>query len=141
MVPFGDSRDDPTLTGDALSGVPATKRFFSGGDTTVRGFERGRLGPIDVNGDPTGGEGLFILNEELRFPIFRSLQGVVFYDAGNVFRTLDQYSLTDLRHVAGLGLRVATPIGPFRVEYGAILDPKDTDTSRGEFFFSIGQAF
>ena len=104
--------------------------------------------PVEDNCDPTfqdcdpiGGEGLFILNEELRFPIFRKLQGVVFYDAGNVFRTLGDYSLGDLRHVAGAGLRVATPIGPFRVEYGAILDREEGDRSRGEFFFSIGQAF
>jgi outer membrane protein assembly factor BamA len=141
--PFGRSERDPTLTGDLFSGVPPSERFFAGGDTTVRGFRRDRLGPIDpdpAKDDPIGGEGIFLINEELRFPIFKNLQGVVFYDAGNVFQNLDDYDLTDLRHVAGLGLRLATPIGPFRVEYGAILD-REPDEPRGEFFLSIGQAF
>jgi outer membrane protein assembly factor BamA len=140
-VPFGRSEDDPASTGDPQSGMPPTRRFFAGGDTTIRGFELNRVGPLDAAGDPIGGEGLFILNEELRFPIFRRLQGVVFYDAGNVFHTLDEYALRDLRHVIGAGLRFATPIGPFRLEYGRILDPEPDDVSRGEFFISIGQAF
>jgi outer membrane translocation and assembly module TamA len=119
--------------------VPPSERFFAGGDTTLRGFERDRVGP-HVDGDPVGGEGLFVFNEELRFPIFRMLGGVVFYDAGNVYRTLGDYDVSDLRHVAGFGLRLATPIGPFRVEYGAILD-REPDEPQGELFFSIGQAF
>ncbi|HKB07712.1 MAG TPA: translocation/assembly module TamB domain-containing protein [Candidatus Polarisedimenticolia bacterium] len=142
-VPFGVSKAGSPLTcteGDIQdSGVPPSERFFAGGDTTVRGFERFRLGDT-CNGDPLGGEGLFILNEELRFPIHSSIGGVVFYDGGNVYRTLDDYALSDLRHVAGAGLRLQTPIGPFRVEYGAILNRKPGE-DRGQFFFSIGQAF
>jgi outer membrane protein assembly complex protein YaeT len=137
---FGRSRREPTLTGDSESGVPPTERFFTGGDTTLRGFERDRVGPIDAEGDPIGGEGLFLLNEELRFPIYRKLRGVLFYDVGNVFRTLGEYSLKDLRHVAGCGLRLTTPIGPFRLEYGAILD-REPGEARGQLFLSIGQAF
>ncbi|MBI1951611.1 MAG: translocation/assembly module TamB domain-containing protein [Acidobacteria bacterium] len=138
-VPFGRSRDDPASTGDALSGVPPSERFFAGGDTTVRGFARDRLGP-EVDGDPVGGEGLFVFNQELRFPIYKMLGAVVFYDAGNVYRILEDYDVGDLRHVAGLGLRLSTPIGPFRVEYGALLD-REPGEPRGELFFSIGQAF
>ncbi|HYS78217.1 MAG TPA: BamA/TamA family outer membrane protein, partial [Candidatus Dormibacteraeota bacterium] len=111
-----------------------------GGDTTVRGFARDHLGPLDASGDPIGGEGLFIVNEELRFPIVGSLGGVLFVDAGNVYRTLDEFDVTRLRRVAGAGLRLATPIGPFRLEYGALLDRKP-DEARGQVFFSIGQAF
>jgi outer membrane protein assembly factor BamA len=70
-VPFGRSKDDPALTGDPKSGMPPTRRFYAGGDTTIRGFKFNRVGPLDRFGDPIGGEGLFILNEELRYPIFR----------------------------------------------------------------------
>jgi len=145
-VPYGGSKTGSTLTCDedpltpiVDSGVPPSERFFAGGDTTVRGFRRDRLGD-SCNGDPLGGEGLFILNEELRFPIFNVLGGVLFYDAGNIYRTLEAYDLSDLRQVAGAGLRLATPIGPFRLEYGAILDRRPGEP-HGEFFFSIGQAF
>jgi len=142
-VPFGVSKTGPSLTcaeGTIVdSGVPPSERFFAGGDTTLRGFARDRVGAT-CNGDPLGGEGLFILNEELRFPILHALGGVLFYDAGNVYRLLDDYDIGDLRQVAGAGLRFATPIGPFRLEYGALLDRKEGEP-RGELFFSIGQAF
>ena len=137
---FGRSRRHPTLTGDIDSGVPPSERFFVGGDTTLRGFKRDQVGPLGGNSDPIGGEGLFLINEELRFPIYRKLRGVIFYDAGNVFRTLGEYSLGDLRQVAGGGFRLTTPIGPFRLEYGAILD-RQPGEGRGQFFLSIGQAF
>jgi outer membrane protein assembly factor BamA len=141
----GRFQADPALTSDR-SGLLLSERFFAGGDTSVRGFRRDRLGPREevagtLQGSPLGGEGVFLFNQELRFPIYRFLQGIVFYDAGNVYNTLEDFDLSNLRHVAGAGLRIATPIGPFRLEYGAILDREPTDESRGEFFISIGQAF
>ncbi len=139
-VTLGASHRDPSSTGDMVSGLPPSERFFAGGDTTLRGFRRDRVGPLDDTGDPIGGEGVFVLNEELRFPIYRSFQGAVFYDAGNVYRTARDYSLRHLRQVLGAGLRIATPIGPFRFEYGSVIDPRP-DESRGQFIISIGQAF
>ncbi len=121
--------------------IPISERFFAGGDTTIRGFAYNTVGPEDPNtGNPLGGQGLFILNTELRMPIYSLLKGVVFYDTGNVFATPSDYDLTDLRQVGGLGLRIDTPVGPFRVEYGWKLDRKPGE-SPGQFFFSIGQAF
>jgi outer membrane protein assembly factor BamA len=139
-VTFGLSRSDPASTGDTESGVPQTERFFAGGDTTLRGFRLDLAGPLDANGDPLGGEGLFLLNEELRFPIWSHFQGVIFADVGNVYRTLSDYTLRDLRECAGAGLRLMTPIGPFRMEYGALLDRRPGEDP-GQFFISIGQAF
>ncbi|HEV8198550.1 MAG TPA: translocation/assembly module TamB domain-containing protein [Candidatus Polarisedimenticolia bacterium] len=137
---FGQSRSDPASTGDALSGVPQTERFYAGGDSTLRAFGRDRAGPLDAEGDPLGGEGLFLLNEELRFPLWRKLQAVVFTDIGNVYRTLSDYTLSDLRECAGGGLRLMTPIGPFRLEYGQLLDRREGE-DQGQLYFSIGQAF
>jgi len=128
--PFGDS--------DSL---PLSERFFAGGDTTVRGFGRDQVGPKDpLTGKPVGGETLFILNQEMRYPIWRALRGVVFSDLGNVSSRLSGFDPTDLRTVLGLGFRIDTPIGPFRFEYGWKLD-REEDESPGEFHISIGQAF
>ncbi len=137
---FGRSKSDPVSTGDAISGLPQSERFFAGGSTTLRGFRRDLVGPLDENGDPIGGEGLFILNEELRFPVWRSLHAVVFAETGNVYRTVEDFSFRDLRLSAGAGLRLATPIGPFRAEYGWVIDRQEGEDP-GTFYFSIGEAF
>ncbi len=118
----------------STNGVPISEGFFAGGDSTLRGFPRDEVGP------PTGGEALFLINQELRFPIWSQLKGVVFYDAGNVYEEAEDIDLDDLRHVLGLGLRLETPIGPLRFGYGGKLDREPAE-SRGEFFLSIGSAF
>lgn len=125
--------------------VPLSERFFAGGDSTLRGFERDGVGPRDVDpatgaSRPAGGEALLLVNEELRFPIFWRLKGVVFYDAGNVYRRLADADPLDLRHAAGVGLRLETPIGPLRLEYGRKLD-REPGESGSELFFAIGSAF
>jgi len=121
--------------------IPISERFFAGGDTTLRGFPFNTVGPEDPDtGKPVGGNGLFLLNQEMRFPIYKALKGVAFYDAGNVFARRSDYDLGDLRHVGGLGLRIDTPVGPLRIEYGRKLD-RERGENPGEIFFSIGQAF
>jgi outer membrane translocation and assembly module TamA len=65
---------------------------------------------------------------------------VVFLDIGNVFNTVKDFSFTDLRESAGIGLRVRTPWVLLRGDYGFVLDPRPGE-SRSRFYFSIGQAF
>ena len=122
--------------------IPISERFFAGGDTTLRGFSYNSVGPVDPEtGNPVGGQGLFLLNQELRIPIYKAFKGVVFFDAGNVFTDLPQYDLGELRHDIGVGIRFDTPVGPFRVEYGRKLERESRGEDLGEIFFSIGQAF
>ena len=68
------------------------------------------------------------------------MRGVVFLDAGNVFLTVSDFDLGGLRESAGLGARVSTPIGPFRVEYGWKLDRRPGE-SPGELHLAIGAIF
>ena len=120
--------------------VPISERFFAGGSNSMRGFARDRVGPKTPAGNPTGGEALFLINTEFRFPIWRQFQGVLFYDVGNVYAKVSDMSLTELRHVLGAGVRLVTPIGPFRLEYGRKLDREEGE-SAGEFYLSIGYPF
>jgi outer membrane protein insertion porin family len=120
--------------------VPLSERFFAGGSNTLRGFATDSVGGLSIAGFNAGGEALLLLNEEWHFPIWKSLRGEVFLDAGNVYPTISEFRPTDLRSSAGVGLRLNTPIGPIRIEYGWKLDRQD-DESAGEVVFAIGTVF
>jgi outer membrane protein assembly complex protein YaeT len=117
-----------------------SERFFAGGGTTMRGFAEDSLGPLNVLDEPAGGNAVFILNNEIRFPLISIFDGVGFVDLGNVYDSVSNFDPFDLRKSAGFGLRLRTPYFLLRADYGFKLDRKPGE-SRGAFFFSIGQAF
>jgi outer membrane protein assembly complex protein YaeT len=144
-VPDG-AADDPDLRAGVQ--LPASERFFAGGDTTVRGFALDRLGTpevIDANGFPVGGNGVVILNAELRLRLMRSLGVVGFLDTGNVFKQATDVDLSRLRSAAGFGLRFQSPVGPIRVDLGFKINRQEITPGRLEdanaWHISLGQAF
>ncbi|MCI0415254.1 translocation/assembly module TamB domain-containing protein [bacterium] len=123
-----------------LPGRIVTERFFAGGSYTVRGFKKDQVGPELPDGTPAGGEALFVLNQEFRFPIWKWFGGAVFYDAGNVYSGVGDFNPFDLRHSIGPGLRLNSPFGIARLDYGINISPED-DEPRGVLHFALGQAF
>ena len=144
-----------TVTHDGQTTVvedlPASERFFAGGDTTVRGFTLDRLGTpetIDRDGFPTGGHGLIVLNAEARVPLRGGLGAVAFIDGGNVWRTVSEMDFSQMRGAVGFGLRYRSPVGPIRVDLGFKLDrrvlktvPRRELEPRTALHISLGQAF
>jgi outer membrane protein insertion porin family len=141
----------------ANSDVPTSQRFFAGGGTTLRGFPTDEAGPIryipfcqgtnttncPLIPIPIGGNQLFILNSELRYPIpiMSNLGGVVFYDGGNVYRRINFADFVNhYTNTVGIGLRYNTPIGPVRLDLGRNLNPI-TGISATQYFITLGQAF
>jgi outer membrane protein insertion porin family len=133
---------------DVVQDLPASERFFAGGDTSVRGFSLDRLGTpetITESGFPRGGNGLIIVNSELLVNVWRALDAVGFVDSGNVFLRVGDLDVTDLRPAAGFGLRYRSPVGPVRIDLGFNLDPRvlvpGTLERRSHLHVSLGQAF
>jgi outer membrane protein insertion porin family len=121
---------------------PISERFFVGGLNSVRGFEPRSIGPKDVNGDPLGGYREFVLNNEVIVPLSpeEGLNLVFFFDAGNCWFKGRSIDITDLRTGAGLGIRWLSPMGPFRLEWGWNLKPRE-DEPKGDWAFAIGAFF
>jgi outer membrane protein insertion porin family len=128
--------------------LPASERFFAGGDTTVRGFALDQLGTpetIDKDGFPEGGNAVVILNAELRLPVRGGLGVVGFFDTGNVFARTSSIDLGELRSALGFGVRYRSPVGPIRVDVGFKVNRRDIVEGRREdltaVHISLGQAF
>ena len=137
--------------------VPVTDRFLMGGASSVRGYHENG---IDDGGN--GGRALLNLNLEWRFPLKGVLSGATFLDGGNVWRALEEIKLerlvrangvrgsfgeADMHWSAGAGVRLRTPVGPMRLDYGFRLAASESERLndrapvRGSFQFSLGQLF
>ncbi|MCM8798642.1 MAG: outer membrane protein assembly factor, partial [Candidatus Omnitrophica bacterium] len=122
--------------------VPIYERFFAGGAYTLRGFKERRVGPKDPNtGDPVGGEALLLGGVETTFPIVENIKGAVFYDLGNVWKETGDFGSGGIKHSLGTGLRIKTPIGPIKLDFGYPLETEEGEKRAGRFHFSMGQRF
>jgi outer membrane protein insertion porin family len=143
-----DANGQP-IPGDPITveDLPASERFFAGGDSTIRGYALDRVGApntISTNGFPTGGNAVLLLNGELRFPVWKEFGAVAFVDGGNVFRRVTEFDLGELRGSVGFGVRYQSPLGPIRVDLGFKLDRRELGGDlerRTALHFSLGQAF
>jgi outer membrane protein insertion porin family len=132
---------------DATDSIPLPERFFGGGNISHRGFPENQAGPRDIGtpvgtgaqatqptGFPLGGNAVFLNTFELRFPLIGdNIGGVLFHDAGNVYRSVSdisfrssQRNLQDFNymvHAVGFGIRYKTPIGPLRVDLAYSINP------------------
>ena len=121
--------------------VPLGERFYTGGANTVRGFRYQCVGPLDLGGKPVGGLFMSVINlVELRQDVYRMLGAVVFIDLGNVWSRIHAFHPRDFRPSAGIGLRLNTPIGILRGDFGINLDRRNGEPQT-RFHFNVGQAF
>nr|HET7858816.1 outer membrane protein assembly factor BamA [Caldimonas sp.] len=133
--------------GKGLGGkpYPIFKNFYGGGLGTVRGFDQGSLGPVDVTGAFIGGNRRFNLNNELYLPVpganaDRTLRIFVYLDAGNVWGENESLTFDSLRASAGLGVSWVSPVGPLKLSYGTPIKKKPEDRIQ-KLQFQIGTAF
>ena len=119
--------------------VPVYKRFYCGGTSSIRGYSEWAIGPKDEMDNPIGGKILTEISSEIRFPIYKILGGILFADGGNVWQEYSDFN-GKLRYSIGAGLRLKTPLGSVRLDYGFKLG-RQTGESPGVLHFAIGEAF
>lgn len=118
--------------------TPIGDRYFAGGASSLRGWARHEIYPLNIENVAIGGNTLLEGSAELRYPIYDIFKGAVFVDFGNVWENSYSYNFSKLHYNTGLGLRVETPIGPIRLDMAT---PVINDDFRFQFFISIGHAF
>lgn len=130
-----------SIVGEPRRDIPSNKRFYAGGDGSIRGYQFQRVGPLDDDNDPIGGRSLFLVGAELRAVVWRSLSIVPFFDGGNVYEDEIPDFSTEPRWAAGIGLRHHTLFGPVRLDFAFPINRRDEVDNPFEFYISIGQAF
>lgn len=126
---FRAGRNNQTWAFRAIGGLghdlPLQEEFRVGGSETVRGYRFGQF----------RGDRMFVAQGEYRFPINETVQAVVFLDAGNAWTAASEtVDLGDLKVGAGVGVRINTPLGVMRIDYGV-------GEKGGHAYFSLGPTF
>jgi translocation and assembly module TamA len=130
--------------GDAAELLPSN-RFFAGGTSTMRGYKRRRLGPVDAANEPVGGEAMVLAGAEVRqtlgsigsLPV--GLTG--FLDTGQVWATRQAARGDDIAAAVGAGVWVRTPVGPARLDVAYNLGAPAHGDARTVFHFAIGYPY
>ena len=121
-----------TTVGDPVTDLPASLRFFAGGDNSVRGYAYKRLGPLDEDGEPTGGRHLLTGSLEYEHPVVGDDWWVAaFVDGGNAFDN-DGY---DPKFGYGAGVRWYSPVGRVRLDFAI---PEDKREDEWRLHFGVG---
>ena len=131
-----------TILGASMFDIAPSRRFYSGGGGSVRGYGYQQLGPRDAEGDPIGGRGLaeFSLEGRIRLKQFGGNLGVVpFFDGGSL-TTKSLPDFTNWQFAAGIGVRYYSSFGPIRVDFGVPLNRRQGDGPIA-VTVSLGQAF
>ena len=104
--------------------IPYMQKFSAGGIDTLRGYRD----------DQFKGNRLFAATAEYRFPIAKRVSAALFTDIGNAWDSDSFEFIQDLKIGYGVGIRMVTPFGPIRVDYGM-------GSQGGRTHFSFGGQF
>lgn len=102
----------------ATSDLPASQRFFAGGENSVRGFALNELSPRDAQGRTVGGRNLFTGSIEVVRDLPRNFGIAAFYDTGNAF---EDFNDPKLEYAAGIGVRYNIAVASFGIDVAQAL--------------------
>ncbi|MEH6471447.1 MAG: autotransporter assembly complex family protein [Halopseudomonas sp.] len=116
---------------DDFNQLPATHRFYAGGDQSVRGYDYKSLGPQDSEGNVIGGTGLIVISTEIDYRIKPDWRLALFVDKGDAANSFEE----GLNTGVGAGLRWQSPFGPIRLDVAKALN---LDGTPWRIHFTLG---
>ena len=131
-----------TILGARRDDIAPSRRFYSGGGGSVRGYGYQRIGPRDVDNDPIGGRSLaeFSLEARIRLSAFGGNFGIVPFIDGGTLSTDALPDFKDWQIGVGIGARYYSSFGPIRIDIGTPLNRQQGD-GRIAVVVGLGQAF
>lgn len=129
-----------TTLGSGDTNLPPDRRFYPGGDDSIRGYPEGQASPRGPDGRYIGAKSYVLANLEVEQALTKDWTVVAFTDALGVTGKLSSYPFDSEMVSVGLGIRYYTLIGPVRLEYGQNVKRRTGDPS-GAFHLSIGFPF
>ncbi len=123
-----------SIVTDDFADVPPSLRFFTGGDTSVRGYGYETLAPENEEGELVGGEQRLVGSVEAQRRLTGAWWLASFVDAGDAFT---DWWPQELNTSAGLGVRWISPVGPIRFDVAHPFDSEDAY----RIHFAIGPEF
>jgi outer membrane protein assembly complex protein YaeT len=126
--------------GSPANNLPFNKRFFPGGDNSIRGYREGEASPRNASGQVLGAETYTLGTVELEQALTPKWSVVLFSDSLGFAHRIADYPFDTGLFSVGVGLRWRTLIGPVRLEYGRNINPRPEDPS-GTVQFSLGFPF
>lgn len=139
-IHVGLSQGIITTGGSDDSSLPVNKRFYPGGDNSIRGYQKGEAAPRGSDDRFIGAKAFLLLNLEFEQSLTPTWSAVAFVDALGTAVSLRELPFDERLYSVGLGLRYQTLIGPIRLEYGRNVNRRPADPS-GTWHFSIGYPF
>lgn len=120
--------------------TPQYEKFYLGGTSSLRGWLDNKF-KLEPDGSAAGDDLKMVTSAEIRFPLFWLLGGEIFIDGGNLgFTSAFSTAFEKYRWNYGIGLTLATPLGPIRVDYAWKIN-RIGEESKGEIQFGIPYAF
>lgn len=120
--------------GTVLEDLPPYEAFVIGGSNSVRGYPEGEVG---------AGRSYFQASAEYRFPVIPAVGAALFFDYGTTIKSQRSVrgfpgtvrGLPSDGYGYGLGIRIQSPVGPIRVDYGI------NNEGDSRLHFGIGERF
>lgn len=112
------------LSVDNINDLAAPFRFYAGGVGNLLGYQYLSQGPIDANGNLTGGKYLMTAAAGLEQRVYGDFSVLGYFNMGNAANKLDM-SDVEVKKAAGLGLAYQSPLGPIQLFFTRALNPND----------------